>query len=203
MAQKYRIYINDNTLFIGEHPPKQLEKTQPLDTENFDFPTFYKNLVKGAKKNYILEHQSPKMLFKAIKKKCTLIKAGGGLVENAKGEYLFIFRNKKWDLPKGKVEKGEKVKVAAVREVEEECGVKIEKRGKRLCKTYHIYELNAKVMLKSTSWYKMEVKGKPKLIPQKEEGITTASWVSETGIKNKIKNTYPLILEVLKTRNLF
>ncbi len=58
-------------------------------------------------------------------------------------------------------------------------------------------------MLKSTSWYKMEVKGKPKLIPQKEEGITTASWVNETSIKNKIKNTYPLILDVLKTRNLF
>ncbi len=203
MAQKYRIYINDSTLFIGDRVPKQLERVQQLDTENFDFPTFYKNLIKGNKKNFVLVNNSPKMLFKAIKKKCTLIKAAGGLVENSKGEYLFIFRNKKWDLPKGKVEKEEKVKVAAVREVEEECGVEIEKRGKRLCKTYHIYELNGKIVLKSTSWYKMEVKGKPKLIPQKEEGITTASWVNETGIKNKVKNTYPLILDVLKIRNLF
>ena len=189
-------------MFIGERIPKQLEKTQQLDTENFDFPTFYKNLAKGGKKNYVLVHESPKKLFKAIKKKCSVIKAAGGLVENSKGEYLFIFRNKKWDLPKGKVEKEEKVKVAAVREVEEECGVVIEKQGKRLCKTYHIYELNGKVVLKSTSWYKMEVKGKPKLIPQKEEGITTASWVSESGIKNKIKNTYRLILDVLKARGL-
>lgn len=185
-------------MFIEDHIPKQLEKAQHIDTENFDFPTFYKNLGKRQKKSFVLAGENPKMIFKAIKKKCVLIKAAGGLVSNGKGEYLFIFRNKKWDLPKGKVEKEEKIKVAAVREVEEECGVKIEKRGKRLCKTYHIYELNGKVVLKTTSWYKMEVKGKPKLIPQKEEGITSASWVNGSGIKNKLKNTYPLILDVLK-----
>lgn len=185
-------------MFIVDHIPKQLERIQQLDTQNFDFKTFYKNLIKGGKKNYVLVDENPKMLFKAIKKKCMWIKAAGGLVANSKGEYLFIFRNKKWDLPKGKVEKGEKVKVTAVREVEEECGIKIEKRGERLCKTYHCYEMNGKVVLKSTSWYRMEVKGKPKLIPQKEEGITTAAWVNESGIKNKIKNTYPLIIEVLK-----
>ncbi len=189
-------------MFIADHIPKQFEKAQHLDTENFDFPTFYKNLIKGEKKSYILVGQSPKMIFKTIKKKCLLIKAAGGLVENGKGEYLFIFRNKKWDLPKGKVEKEEKVKIAAVREVEEECGVKIEQRGKRLCKTYHVYELNGKVVLKSTSWYTMEVKGKPKLTPQKEEGITSASWVADSGIKDKVKNTYPLILEVLRNREL-
>ncbi|MGF1926130.1 MAG: NUDIX domain-containing protein, partial [Bacteroidia bacterium] len=142
MAQKYRIYINDNTLFIADHIPKQLEKLQRIDTENFDFPTFCKNLVKGANEHYVLIGECPKSLFKGIKKRCMSIKAAGGLVENAKREYLFIFRNKKWDLPKGKVEKGEKIKVAAVREVEEECGVKIERRGKRLCKTYHVYDLN-------------------------------------------------------------
>lgn len=189
-------------MFIGDRVPKQLERVQQLDTENFDFQTFYKNLVKGSKKNYVLIDNSPKMRFKAIRKKLVLIKAAGGLVENSKGEYLFIFRNKKWDLPKGKVEKEEKVNVAAVREVEEECGVNIEKRGKRLCKTYHIYELNGKIVLKTTSWYKMVVKGKPKLIPQKEEGITTASWVSESGIKSKVKNTYPLILDVLRAKKL-
>ena len=189
-------------MFITDRIPKQLEKIQQLDTQNFDFTTFYKNLIKGSKMNYFLIDEHPKMVFKAIKKKCIGIKAAGGLVENSRGDYLFIFRNKKWDLPKGKVEKEEKVKVAGVREVEEECGVKIDKRGKRLCKTYHIYELNAKVVLKSTSWYKMEVKGKPKLIPQKEEGITTASWVNESRIKNKLKNTYPLIMEVLRARKI-
>jgi 8-oxo-dGTP pyrophosphatase MutT (NUDIX family) len=92
--------------------------------------------------------------------------------------------------------------VAAVREVEEECGVKIEKRKELLCKTYHVYEMNGKVILKRTSWYRMEVKGVPKLIPQKEEGITSASWVSSSEIKNKVKNTYPLIIEVLEVNKL-
>ena len=189
-------------MFITDRIPKQLERIQQLDTQNFDFKTFYENLVKGGKKNYVLIDKDPKTQFKAVKKQCILIKAAGGLVENNKGEVLFIFRNKKWDLPKGKVEKEEKVKIAAVREVEEECGVKIEKRKELLCKTYHIYEMNGKVILKRTSWYNMEVKGSPKLIPQKEEGITSASWVNETGIKSKVKNTYPLIVEVLKKRGL-
>ena len=124
------------------------------------------------------------------------------MVKNENGDYLFIFRNKKWDLPKGKVEKGEQVKTAAIREVEEECGVKIEKRKTILSKTYHIYELNGEVILKRTSWFPMKVKGIPKLIPQKEEGISTASWVSPQGIKIKMKNTYPLIFDILKTKEL-
>ena len=150
----------------------------------------------------MLFSQNPKELFKSIKKKLTIIKAAGGLVENAKGEFLFIFRNKKWDLPKGKLEKNEDIKDTAVREVEEECGVKIDKREKRLCKTYHIYELGGKVILKQTSWYKMFVKGIPKLVPQTDEGITSASWVGAEGIKAKMKNTYPLISDVLGAEKL-
>jgi len=198
----YRIYINEHILLIAETAPKQTEKTQQLEGNGFDFIAFYKNLKKGSKKEYVLLSKNPKETFKTIKKKLTIIKAGGGLVVNAKGEFLFIFRNKKWDLPKGKVEKKEKIKDTSVREVEEECGVKIEKREERLCKTYHIYELNGKIILKRTSWYKMTVKGSPKLVPQTEEGITTASWVSPAGIKEKIKNTYPLILDVLRAGEL-
>lgn len=200
--KSYRIYINNNSLFIADSIPKQIEKIQQVEVNNFDFLTFHKSLVKGGKKDYILISKSPKLLFKNIKKKLTIIKAAGGLVKNDKGDYLFIFRNKKWDLPKGKVEKGEKIKIAAIREVEEECGVKVEKRKSLLGKTYHIYELNGEVILKCTSWYPMKVKGMPKLIPQKEEGITTASWVSPQGIKVKMKNTYPLIFDILKTKKL-
>jgi 8-oxo-dGTP pyrophosphatase MutT (NUDIX family) len=200
--KNYRIYINNHTLLITKSLPKLLDKIHHLNSADFDFLDFYKNLKKGGKKDYLLLTKTPKPLFKSIKKKLTIIKAAGGLVENAKGEFLFIFRNKKWDLPKGKVEKDEKLKATAVREVEEECGVKIEKREKCLCKSYHIYELGGKIILKKTNWYKMYVKGVPKLIPQKEEGITTASWVGPSGIKAKIKNTYPLILDVLEAEEL-
>ncbi|RZK44119.1 MAG: NUDIX domain-containing protein [Pedobacter sp.] len=202
MAQKYRIYINDNRLFITDHIPEQTKNTQRVDVQGFDFLTFYKNLGSETDIEYLLVDENPKKLFKSLKKKCTVIKAAGGLVKNSQGETLFIFRNKKWDLPKGKVEKREKLKVAAVREVEEECGVNVQRRGERLCKTYHIYELNGKVVLKSTSWYDMEVKGIPNLIPQTEEGITEAVWVAKADVEQKTQNTYPLIMEVLKSGDL-
>lgn len=200
--KSYRIYFNDNTLFIADSIPNQVEKIQQLSVSDFSFLDFYKSLRKGGNKHYALIDDNPKALFKKIKKKLNIIKAAGGLVANSNNEYLFIFRNKKWDLPKGKVEKGEKVKITAVREVEEECGVVIEKREDLLCKTYHVYEMDGKVILKRTSWYRMRVKGSPKLIPQVEEGITTASWVAPLGIKVKMKNTYPLILDVLKAGGL-
>jgi len=202
MAQKYRIYINDNTLFITHEVPLQVEKIQQIDVEGFGFENFYRNLKNSKKKNYLLLCKNPEAVFKKMKKELTVIKAAGGLVTNAKNEFLFIFRNKKWDLPKGKVDKGEKVKDAAVREVEEECGVKIDKRGDRVCKTYHVYEMNNEVILKRTSWYHMTVKGSPKLIPQTEEGITDAVWIAPHEIKAKIKNTYPLITDVLKSEQL-
>ncbi len=200
--KSYRIYINNNSLFVADSIPNKIEKIQQLTSTDFDFLKFYKGLVKGSNKDYILITKTPKELFNQIKKKLKLIKAAGGLVQNEQGDYLFIFRNKKWDLPKGKVEKGERIKIAAVREVEEECGVKVEKRKSLLGKTYHVYELNGEVILKQTSWYPMKVKGLPKLVPQKEEGITTASWVSPLGIKVKMKNTYPLIADVLKVKKL-
>ena len=91
--------------------PKKTEEILQLDVASFDFLTFYKSLKKGSNKDFVLLSKDPKQLFGLIKNKLTIIKAAGGLVENAKGEFLFIFRNKKWDLPKGKVEKNEKIKV--------------------------------------------------------------------------------------------
>lgn len=189
-------------MFITHEIPTQVDKIQQLEVENFDFETFYKNLRNSKKKNYLLLSKNPEAVFKKIKRQLVVIKAAGGLVVNAKGDFLFIFRNKKWDLPKGKVDKGEKVKDAAVREVEEECGVKIEKRKERVCKTYHVYEMNDELILKRTSWYHMTVKGNPKLIPQVEEGITEAVWVATQEVKSKVKNTYALITDVLKAEGL-
>ena len=189
-------------MFITHELPTQIEKIQQIEVEGFDFESFYKNLKSSKKKNYLLLTKKPASVFKKIKDNLTVIKAAGGLVTNAKGEFLFIFRNKKWDLPKGKVDKGEKVKDAAVREVEEECGVKVEKRNDRICKTYHVYEMGGELILKRTSWYHMKVKGSPKLVPQVEEGITEAIWLAPQEIKAKIKNTYALITDVLKSEQL-
>jgi 8-oxo-dGTP pyrophosphatase MutT (NUDIX family) len=198
----YRIYINDNTLYITSNVPELTEEIEQLTVLGFNFQTFYKQLGNLSGKSFLLLTEDPKALFQSIKKSCLIIKAAGGLVASSKGNYLFIFRNKKWDLPKGKVEKDEGMKEAALREVEEECGVKINTNDEKLCKTYHVYTLGAKIVLKKTNWYKMTVKGEPKLIPQKEEGITKASWLSKNDLDPVVANTYPSIMDVLEAGEL-
>jgi len=123
-------------------------------------------------------------------------------VENNKGEYLFIYRNDKWDLPKGKIEKDEKTKIAAVREVEEECGIKVTRLGEKICKTYHAYISRGEVVLKKTHWYDMKYNGKAKLVPQLDEGITDVRWFKKGHIDAIIQNTFPSILDVLVTEDL-
>ena len=198
----YTIYINDNTLLIANKVPSHTEPVELVEENGFNFEAFYEGLSKLSAKQYVLITADPKSRFKQMKAGLTVIKAAGGLVMNAKDEYLFIFRNKKWDLPKGKVEKGEGIKDAGRREVEEECGVKINTNDERLCKTYHVYEMGTRLVLKRTNWYSMTVKGSPKLIPQKEEGITKAEWLTAADLKPVLKNTYPSIIDVLKAGKL-
>jgi 8-oxo-dGTP pyrophosphatase MutT (NUDIX family) len=138
------------------------------------------------------------LLFNYFKSLFKIIEAAGGLVRNKKGEWLFIFRNGKWDLPKGKIEKGESIKKAAIREVEEECGVKNLKIIKELNPTYHIYSHHQKNILKPTYWFKMECGDTSKLIPQTEEGITEVKWMAADKLQPVFDNTYESIKEVLK-----
>lgn len=127
-----------------------------------------------------------------------VIEAAGGLVKNKKEQWLFIFRNEKWDLPKGKIEKGEAIKEAAIREVEEECGIGGLKIRKELESTYHTYSINKKNILKRTYWFEMESDYTGKLIPQTEEGITDVRWIGISDIKPVLENTFDSIKEVLK-----
>lgn len=138
-----------------------------------------------------------KAFLKTVAKNVILIEAAGGLVKNENKEYLFIYRQGKWDIPKGKIEKGEAVKTAAVREVEEECGIKVSSLEEKICKTYHVYIMRGDVVLKKTHWYKMRCKAQNKLKPQKEEGITDARWFKKGHIEPIVKNTFPSIMDVL------
>ena len=131
-----------------------------------------------------------------------LIKAAGGIVSNEASKFLFIFRNGKWDLPKGKIEKRENSRVAAIREVQEECGISIDSSGDKICNTYHIYEINGGLVIKKTAWYWMRADKQEKLIPQLEEGITDARWLSPGDLMLVRQNTYPLIRDLLNVINI-
>lgn len=142
--------------------------------------------------------EDAKAFLKRVIKTVTLIEASGGLVKNSAGDYLFIYRNDKWDLPKGKLEKGEKKKEGGVREVEEECGITVSKAGKKIISTYHTYISKGEIVLKKTYWYSMKYKGGEKLKPQLEEGITDVQWFNKSHMDEIKSNTFPSIMDVLE-----
>lgn len=147
--------------------------------------------------NLIIPTDDPKKTFERFSEAFTQINAAGGVVANPDGEYLFIFRHGVWDLPKGKQEDGEDIKITAIREVKEECGVENITLGDYICTTRHTYRRDGLFMLKHTYWYKMSDSSKEKLIPQTEESISSAKWVKSDDVKKCLINTYPSIREVI------
>ena len=125
-----------------------------------------------------------------FKKKYPEIIAAGGKVINNKSEVLFIYRNKKWDLPKGKAEKNEIISETALREVKEETGIKNLSIIKPLDKTYHIFKRGGKNYLKSTYWFEMQSDFIGKFKPQKKEGITRVEWIGIENLSSILAKSY-------------
>ena len=126
-----------------------------------------------------------------LKNKFKIIKAAGGLIRK-KEKFLMIYRMKKWDLPKGKKEKGEKYKQTAVREVEEECNVSV-KLGGKICTTWHTYTMNKRAMLKKTRWYVMDIVDDSKMKPDPAEDIEEARWMSQKEVYHALEHSYKSI----------
>ncbi|GLU52394.1 NUDIX hydrolase [Dyadobacter frigoris] len=130
-----------------------------------------------------------------VKSLYKVIKASGGVV--VKGDkWLFMFRRKKWDLPKGKLDKGENSKKAAVREIEEETGVKALVRDK-ICTTWHTYTMNNSRILKRTKWYLFDCLDDSNMQPQAEEQIEKLEWYSPTEAKSILINSFSSIRYVI------
>lgn len=128
------------------------------------------------------------------------IKAAGGLVLNEKQEILMIFRRGKWDLPKGKLDEGEKIEECAVREVMEETGLTKIDLGPLLSITHHTYFdtwLKEEVM-KETHWFLMQANSEEKLVPQTAEDIEIIEWVSINDLNQHLSNSYETIIELMR-----
>ena len=126
-----------------------------------------------------------------------IIEAGGGVVQNSNKEILFIYRMKKWDLPKGKLDKGETIKECAKREVEEETKVKVE-CGSKIISTWHTYTRNKKFILKKTTWFNMKCIDDSKMKPQKKEKIEKVEWMKDSSVQDILLNSYKTLNHVMK-----
>ncbi len=147
----------------------------------------------------LLVHSNLKKLWKQFKRYFVYIKAGGGFVQNEKGEFLAIKRRGIWDLPKGKRSKKESIKEAALREVSEECGLRSLEIVSHIYTTYHAYPLKRKTALKKTKWYVMRTTSEEKLVPEKREKITKVRWFTPDEGERIIMETFPSVADVIRT----
>lgn len=200
-----KIYFGDKPLFLCDQVSKEIEPYAHHDDavliDEFS-PQAISSMIHEMHLDKIhagiLIHSDLEALRKAFFRKFEVIKAGGGLVFNEKKEALFIFRKGKWDLPKGKLDKGETLEACSVREVEEETGLKNISLQEYLITTYHSYDENGKHFLKESHWFLMQVTGKQQLVPQTEEDITEIKWVKREKWMEIKDNMFASIEEVLK-----
>ena len=202
----YKVFFKDRTVYFGDNFSRAFERNSGL---------FYKynnlhelnELIEAFSELHQIQslyifHEDMLMVIEEFKACFKMLEAGGGLVFNPRGEFLAIERNGVWDLPKGKLEKGEDFEQAALRETEEETGLSGLERVKPLMSTYHTYALKGKKILKKTRWFEMLYTGEGLPQLQAEEGISDYRWVKPGKTDFIRRNTYGSILDVLYMREL-
>ncbi|PCI07510.1 MAG: NUDIX hydrolase [Flavobacteriaceae bacterium] len=185
----YTIFVDDVPIYLTDNL-KNLSKNSFFYKDDVTIEAVLKTAKAKKHSEIFLFHVDLETLWKEFKWFFKIEKAAGGLVTNQNDETLFIYRLDKWDLPKGKIEKGEKKKEAAIREVEEECGISGLTIKKKLQKTYHIFQRNDREVLKITHWYAMKTDFTDDLTPQLEEDITQVVFKNLQEVNEALENTY-------------
>lgn len=192
----YKVFVNDKPIILTTEVSKETDFKNYL-LKTVQIAKVIRELNKSSVKEIRLIGKNEDKLLKKFSKKLPNVIAGGGKVINDKGEILFIFRNGKWDLPKGRVDGKETLEEAAMREVEEETGVKGLKIDKPLEVTYHIFKRNGRYRLKITHWFQMTTTYSGELQPEESEGITNVEWLNREKTKKALENSYANIKELM------
>ncbi len=190
----YTIYLNKKAIILTN----ELHNTELVYLfDNISLDEIIHRLHHGSQNKIFLYSPNINQAWKQFQAYFDVIEAAGGLVSNSENKFLFIYRNGKWDLPKGKMEEGEKPEETAIREVKEECGIKNIEIDKFMFDTYHLFTENHKKRLKITHWYKMVEGEKSSLSPQLEEGIEKVEWIDINNNPEILDNSYENIKLIL------
>ena len=184
-----QIFYKDKPIIISDKK-SDLKDTLLIDLKIIKSVDILKLLRKKKVFSIGIKSKSPEKVISKFSKLFPEIIAAGGKVYNDKSEILFIYRNKKWDLPKGKAEKNENISQTALREVIEETGIKNLTIIKPIEKTYHIFKKGSKHFLKSTYWFEMTSDYNGKFKPQKKEGISRVEWIDKETIGSILPKSY-------------
>ena len=194
----YKVFYNQKQINFTTALGKNTKKTPLFFIKYANANSITKALKDKTVTEVYLYHSNPDKFEKHFFRIFSSVEAAGGLVQHQDGRFLFIYRNNKWDLPKGKIEKNETLIKAAKREVSEETGVTDLEVKRPLPITYHIYNANGKFKVKKTYWFFMMSKFNGSLLPQFEEKIKMAVWKGINEIPKLMENAYENIKIILK-----
>lgn len=199
------IYFGDKPVFLCDKLSSEIEEIRHHpdavfidELSNAAIKSLLHEIDKTEFHAGIILYNDLQKLKKEFFKHFKLVKTGGGLIKNKEGEILLIFRRGKWDLPKGKLDDNETLLECAIREVQEETGLKKIKPGKEIEITYHTYIEFGRHILKESHWFLMTAKENEPFTPQIEEDITEIKWVKKDDLPNYFENTFSTIRTVLK-----
>jgi len=194
----YKVFSGEKCIMISEKGVNNVDKNSRVIVFKSaeDLHKEYRQFARSSNPKKLIVIGNEERVWKVFRSLFAYIEAGG-VVRNEKGNLLMIYRNKRWDLPKGRLEKGESPDQTALREVEEECGVKNLKITSEFMLTHHIFFQDKHEWIKRTYWYEMTCKDSTKPQPQAEEGIIKAEWMSREEVRKIRNKIYPSLQEVL------
>jgi 8-oxo-dGTP pyrophosphatase MutT (NUDIX family) len=200
----YKVFLNDRLIEICTQKNSKKNNLVVKFDESLTEKTirnWFADFLTENSKQISLFHPDPGTFFQLFRSVFLEVPAAGGVVKS-ENRLLFIFRNGKWDLPKGKIDKGETPPEAALREVSEECGISGQQIEKQLPSTFHIYpspylKTKGKWIFKETYWFEMVYNDTGETIPQQEEGITEVKWFRKNELDEVLANTYENLKQII------
>ena len=202
MERRYEVYIGGRRVLITDEPVKSngIDPSERIPIQSEEELDQALRSVHGSAtdRSFILFALEGYPLWDRFSARSKFVQAAGGAVQDESGRLLVIKRFGKWDLPKGKVNKGESIEAAAIREVEEECGIDGLKILRPLTLTWHTYERNGKEHLKRTDWFLMTASSGKELTPQIEEDIEEVRWMTNQEVDRMKAETYPSLIKVIE-----